>query len=106
MQSWSLPKLEIVATCSVGLDKIDLARCKEKGIRVANTPDVLTDDVADLAIGLILAVLRRICESDRYVRSGEWKKGEFKLTTKVFSFCFLLAFEIYHWRLTVSHFIC
>lgn len=87
----SLPKLEIVATCSVGLDKIDLARCKEKGIRVANTPDVLTDDVADLAIGLILAVLRRICESDRYVRSGEWKKGEFKLTTKVFSFCFFIS---------------
>lgn len=80
-----------MATCSVGLDKIDLARCKEKGIRVANTPDVLTDDVADLAIGLILAVLRRICESDRYVRSGEWKKGEFKLTTKVFSFCFFIS---------------
>lgn len=87
----SLPKLEIVTTYSVGLDKIDLARCKEKGIRVANTPDVLTDDVADLAIGLILAVLRRICESDRYVRSGEWKKGEFKLTTKVFSFCFFIS---------------
>lgn len=78
-----LPKLEIVSTYSVGLDKVDLPKCKEKGIRVTNTPDVLTDDVADLAIGLTLAVLRRLCESDRYVRSGKWKKGDYKLTTKV-----------------------
>ncbi|KAF8389185.1 hypothetical protein HHK36_025878 [Tetracentron sinense] len=54
----SLPKLEIISSYSVGLDKIDLPRCKEKGIRVTNTPDVLTEDVADLAIGLILATLR------------------------------------------------
>jgi lactate dehydrogenase-like 2-hydroxyacid dehydrogenase len=79
----SLPKLEIVSSFSVGLDKVDLVKCKEKGIRVTNTPDVLTDDVADLAIGLILAVLRRLCESDRYVRDGKWKtKGDFRLTTK------------------------
>ncbi|KAF6161655.1 hypothetical protein GIB67_017293 [Kingdonia uniflora] len=78
----SLPKLEIVSSFSVGLDKIDLGKCKEKGIRVSNTPDVLTEDVADLAIGLILSTLRKICESDRYVRSGAWKKGDFKLTTK------------------------
>ncbi|KAG8656399.1 glyoxylate/hydroxypyruvate/pyruvate reductase 2KGR-like [Manihot esculenta] len=77
-----LPKLEIVSSYSVGLDKVDLPKCKEKGIRVTNTPDVLTDDVADLAIGLMLAVLRRLCESDRYVRSGKWKKGDYKLTTK------------------------
>lgn len=79
----SLPKLEIVSSFSVGVDKIDLNRCREKGIRVTNTPDVLTDDVADLAIGLILALLRRICECDRYVRSGKWKLGDYKLTTKV-----------------------
>jgi len=78
----SLPKLEIVSTYSVGFDKIDLVKCKEKGIHVTNTPDVLTDDVADVAIVLALAVLRRVCESDRYVRSGEWKKGNFRLTTK------------------------
>nr|AJW87633.1 hydroxyphenylpyruvate reductase [Prunella vulgaris] len=78
----SLPKLEIVSCFSVGLDKVDLIKCKEKGIRVTNTPDVLTDDVADLAIGLILAVLRRICECDKYVRRGAWKLGDFKLTTK------------------------
>lgn len=78
----SLPKLEIISSFSVGLDKIDLNKCKEKGIRVTNTPDVLTEDVADLAIGLMLAVLRRICECDRYVRKGFWKSGDFKLTTK------------------------
>ncbi|XP_071901503.1 glyoxylate/hydroxypyruvate/pyruvate reductase 2KGR-like isoform X2 [Coffea arabica] len=78
----SLPKLEIVSSFSVGLDKIDLNKCKEKGIRVTNTPDVLTEDVADLAIGLMLAVLRRLCECDRYVRKGLWKTGDFKLTTK------------------------
>ncbi|XP_071715994.1 hydroxyphenylpyruvate reductase-like isoform X2 [Rutidosis leptorrhynchoides] len=78
----SLPALEIVSTFSVGLDKIDLEYCKKKGIKVTNTPDVLTDDVADLAIGLILATSRRICECDRYVKAGLWKKGDFRLTTK------------------------
>ncbi|GMN37209.1 hypothetical protein TIFTF001_006633 [Ficus carica] len=78
----ALPKLEIVASFSVGIDKVDLKKCKEKGIRVTNTPDVLTEDVADLAIGLMLAVLRRLCESDRFVRSGKWKMGDYKLTTK------------------------
>ncbi|KAF2301209.1 hypothetical protein P3X46_001425 [Hevea brasiliensis] len=78
----ALPELEIVATFSVGLDKIDLRKCKEKGIRVTNTPDVLTDDVADLAIGLILGVLRNICACDGYVRSGKWKDADFELTTK------------------------
>ncbi|KAF8407058.1 hypothetical protein HHK36_006183 [Tetracentron sinense] len=75
----SLPKLEIISSYSVGLDKIDLARCKEKGIRVTNTPDVLTEDVADLAIGLILATLRKICECDRsghFYTDGNRKLGK------------------------------
>jgi lactate dehydrogenase-like 2-hydroxyacid dehydrogenase len=75
----SLPHLEIVSSFSVGLDKIDLAKCKEKGIRVTNTPDVLTEDVADLAIGLMIATLRRLCECDRYVRSGNWKKRRLQI---------------------------
>lgn len=87
-----LPKLEIVSSFSVGLDKIDLGKCKEKGIRVTNTPDVLTEDVADLAIGLILALLRRLCECDRYVRSGKWKTGDFQLTTKVSSALHILCY--------------
>ncbi|KAH6833658.1 D-isomer specific 2-hydroxyacid dehydrogenase family protein [Perilla frutescens var. hirtella] len=78
----SLPRLEIVASYSVGLDKIDLDKCRERGIRVTNTPDVLTDDVADLAIGLSLATLRRICACDAFVRSGSWRNGDFELTSK------------------------
>ncbi|KAJ0962896.1 hypothetical protein J5N97_028018 [Dioscorea zingiberensis] len=79
----SLPKLEIVSCFSVGLDKVDLDKCRQRGIRVTNTPDVLTEDVADLAIGLAIAVMRRIPEADRYVRSGSWKsKGDYKLTTR------------------------
>ncbi|KAI5407294.1 glyoxylate/hydroxypyruvate/pyruvate reductase 2KGR [Lathyrus oleraceus] len=78
----ALPNLEIISSSGVGVDKIDLIKCKEKGIRVTNTPDVLTDEVADLTIGLILALLRRICECDRYVRSGNWKRGDYKLTSK------------------------
>ncbi|CAL0322044.1 unnamed protein product [Lupinus luteus] len=78
----SLPKLEIVSTFSVGYDKIDLAKCREKNIRVTNTPDVLSDDVADTAIGLALAVLRKICVGDQYVRNGHWIKSDFPLTTK------------------------
>jgi hydroxypyruvate reductase 2 len=76
----ALPALQIVASFSVGIDHVDLAKCRERGIRVTNTPDVLTDDVVDLAI----AVLRRIPQSDRYVRAGLWKaKGNYALTTRV-----------------------
>nr|GEY80783.1 hydroxyphenylpyruvate reductase-like [Tanacetum cinerariifolium] len=79
----SLLALDIVSSCSVGLDKLDLEYCREKRIKVTNTHDVLTNDVADMAVGLIFATLRRICECDQYFRSGFWKKSDFKLTTKV-----------------------
>ncbi|XP_022682670.1 hydroxyphenylpyruvate reductase [Setaria italica] len=79
----ALPALEIVASFSVGIDRVDLAKCRERGIRVTNTPDVLTDDVADLAVGLAIAVLRRIPQADRFVRAGLWKaKGDYALTTR------------------------
>ncbi|RDX73262.1 Hydroxyphenylpyruvate reductase, partial [Mucuna pruriens] len=58
----SLPNLEIVATYSVGFDNIDLQKCRDKGIPVTNTPNVLTDDVADLAIALALSLLRTISQ--------------------------------------------
>ncbi|KAG8379963.1 hypothetical protein BUALT_Bualt07G0144200 [Buddleja alternifolia] len=78
-----LPLLEIVSSDSAGLDKIDLEKCRERGIRVTYTPDALTGEVADMAILLALATARRICEADRYVRSGEWKNnGDFKLSLK------------------------
>ncbi|KAL0397053.1 UNVERIFIED_CONTAM: Hydroxyphenylpyruvate reductase [Sesamum calycinum] len=57
-------------------------KCKERGIRVTNTPDVLTDDVADVAIGLALATLRKICLADGFVRSGQWRNGDFELANK------------------------
>lgn len=69
----SLPALEIIAINGVGYDGIDLAATKARGIAVTTTPDVLTDDVADLAIGLMLAVQRRIVANDRAVRDGGWQ---------------------------------
>ncbi|WP_375691217.1 2-hydroxyacid dehydrogenase [Pseudooceanicola sp. LIPI14-2-Ac024] len=77
----SLPGLRLIATSSVGTDRIDLAACAERGIVVTNTPDVLTDDVADLALGLILATHRRMVAGDAWVRSGDWgREGPFPLT--------------------------
>ncbi|GLJ55128.1 hypothetical protein SUGI_1183120 [Cryptomeria japonica] len=80
----ALPCLEIVATSSVGVDKVDLAKCRQRNIAVVYTPDVLTDEVADLAIALMLDTLRHISASDRYVRQGLWQsKGDYKLTCKL-----------------------
>lgn len=66
------PSLEIVAVHGVGLDAVDLGALHARGIVVTNTPDVLTDDVADLAVGLLLASARRLPQLDRYVRAGHW----------------------------------
>ncbi len=71
-----LPKLEILAGFGVGYDRFDLKAAKARGVVVTNTPDVLTDDVADLAIGLMIATLRRIAALDRFVRAGRWAAGE------------------------------
>jgi D-3-phosphoglycerate dehydrogenase len=70
----ALPKLEIVACFGVGTDAIDLGHAGAAGIRVTNTPDVLTADVADLAVGLLLAAGRRIPHGDALVRSGGWAR--------------------------------
>jgi lactate dehydrogenase-like 2-hydroxyacid dehydrogenase len=78
-----LPKLEIIATVSVGVDTIDLAHAKKRGIKVTNTPDVLNDCVADLAIGLMIGAARRLSHSDRYVREGKWLKGAMPIMTRV-----------------------
>jgi glyoxylate reductase len=66
------PRLSLVASHSVGVDHIDLAACRARGILVTNTPDVLTDATADLAWALILAVSRRLREGDALARSGTW----------------------------------
>jgi len=78
-----LPKLEIISVFGVGYDGVDVPATRERGLIVTNTPDVLTDDVADLALGLILAVSRQIPGADRYVRAGGWAKGPYRLTRKV-----------------------
>jgi lactate dehydrogenase-like 2-hydroxyacid dehydrogenase len=78
-----LPALEIVAINGVGFDKVDLAEAKRRGVRVSNTPDVLTEDVADLAIGLIVSVLRQIPLGDAHVRAGRWPSGDLALGSKV-----------------------
>lgn len=76
----ALPNLEIVACYGVGVDAIDVSNARARGIVVTNTPDVLTDDVADMAIGLMLAVVRRICVGDRFIRRGDWLKKRMPLT--------------------------
>ena len=79
----SLPRLEIIANVGVGVDAIDLAAARERGIIVTNTPDVLNECVADLALGLTIASLRKIPLGDRYVRAGSWLKGVFPLARNV-----------------------
>lgn len=68
----ALPSLKVISSFGVGLDKIDLAQARERGIAVGYTPDVLNDCVADTAFALMLDVARRVSEADRYVRAGHW----------------------------------
>jgi len=68
----ALPNLEIISSSGIGTDAIDLDCARAHGVKVTNTPDVLTDDVADMAMGLMLAVSRRICRADRSVKEGRW----------------------------------
>ena len=76
----ALPKLEVISVFGVGTDNIDLAAARERGIPVTNTPGILTDEVADLANGLMLASARQIIFADRYVRDGSWaSKGPIPL---------------------------
>jgi lactate dehydrogenase-like 2-hydroxyacid dehydrogenase len=78
-----LPNLEIVACYGVGVDAIDVDYARGRGIRVTNTPEVLTDDVADMALALLLATARRIPFGDAHVRSGTWRDGPMPLTTSI-----------------------
>ncbi len=73
-----LPNLEVIVNYGAGVDSIDLAEAERRGIGVSNTPDVLSDTVADTALGLILMTLRRFGAADRYVRAGRWaREGAF-----------------------------
>ena len=70
-----LPKLEIIANFGVGYDTIDTKAAKERNIRVTNTPNVLNDAVAELTLGLMISLARRIPQGDQFVRQGKWLTG-------------------------------
>ncbi len=74
---YQLSSLGLIAAFGVGVDGIDFSQTEKHNIRVSNTPDVLNDAVADLAVALILATTRNIVNADRFSRSGEWSDGPF-----------------------------
>ncbi|HEY3911644.1 MAG TPA: 2-hydroxyacid dehydrogenase [Stellaceae bacterium] len=74
----ALPRVEIIACLGIGVDAIAVAHANSRGIAVTNTPDVVTEDTADTAMPLMLAVERRIAEGDRFVRRGDWRRGELR----------------------------
>jgi lactate dehydrogenase-like 2-hydroxyacid dehydrogenase len=78
-----LPALEIISIMGVGYDGVDVAAAKARGVMVAHTPDVLNDDVADLALALMLNVARRIPQADQHVRLGKWPAGPMPLARKM-----------------------
>ena len=74
------PKLEIVSSFGVGYDNIDVKYAAERGIVVANTPEVLTEEVADTALGLLLCTVREFPQAERFLRAGKWKERQFPLS--------------------------
>jgi len=78
-----MPMLEIITVNSVGYDLVDMKTALSRHIPVTHTPDVLTDDVADLAIGLMIMTSRRLAQADRFVRAGRWRQEKFPVAGKV-----------------------
>lgn len=79
----ALPNLEIICQFGVGIDNIDLQAAKERHIAVTNTPDLVTNDTADIALSLLLNCARRTVEADAYVRVGKWVNGPMPLGTSL-----------------------
>ncbi|MDB5660160.1 MAG: 2-hydroxyacid dehydrogenase [Cypionkella sp.] len=77
------PNLKLIAIYGVGYDAIDLALCAERHIQITNTPDVLTGDCADLALGMMLSLARQIPAADHHARSGAWTQTSFPLQRRV-----------------------
>jgi len=75
-----LPKLEIVSTFAVGYDHIDAKWASQNGVIVTNTPGVLTEEVADTALGLLLCTVREFPQAERYLRAGKWVERDYRLT--------------------------
>ena len=78
------PNLEIISSYGVGYDAVDIGAAEERSVIVTNTPDVLNEDVSNLAIALLLDVTRRVSAGDRYVRSGRWLQGDMPLAHSVY----------------------
>ena len=78
-----LPALKLISVFGVGYDGVDVQAAKERGAAVTHTPEVLNDDVADLALGLMLSIARRIPQADQYVRAGRWAQGPMPLASKM-----------------------
>ena len=77
----ALPKLEIIANFGVGYDAVDSAHAAAKGVMVTNTPDVLTEEVADTALGLLINAVRELPSAEKWLREGRWpKEGSYPLT--------------------------
>ena len=76
---YQLPNLKIISCYGVGFDSINLSQTRSKGITVSNTPDVLSEAVADHALGLLLGLTKQVAEGDRFVRQGLWPKKELPL---------------------------
>ena len=76
----ALPKLEVIGCFGTSHGSLPLAAARERGIVVTNTPDWTVDAVADLAVGLLIAVMRRIGEADRFIRAGKWSTGAFPMS--------------------------
>jgi lactate dehydrogenase-like 2-hydroxyacid dehydrogenase len=79
----ALPSLEIISVFGVGYDGVPIDYCRKRGLKVTNTPDVLTDDVADVAVGLVLMTGRGFARLERFTRAGRWLKQGPELTTKL-----------------------
>lgn len=81
-----LPLLRLICTTSAGLNHIDLPECRRRGVSIANAGSAYSEDVADLAVALLIDVLRRVSAADRFVRDGVWPiKGDYPLGSKVLS---------------------
>ena len=78
----ALPNLEAIVNFGVGYDTTDVGAARARGIGVSNTPDVLTDCVADTALALLLDVFRRITRADAFLRAGHWASASFPLATR------------------------
>ncbi len=75
-----LPRLEIVSSFGVGYDHVEVAWAAAHGVTVTNTPDVLTEEVADTALGLLLCTVRELPQAERYLRAGRWRSGDYPLS--------------------------